>query len=323
MAYILATGAAFTNALTTILQRLGVEAAPKETNLRLSLITYALKRTVWLAGFAVMIGGFVLQFASLHFGQMTKVQPILTLELPFLVVILWVWFGKPIGWREWLGAAAAAGGLAAFLLLAQVTGGHLVPSLESWGEVSFACLAAVVVTVLLAQVGSRGWRAAMYGVAGAVAFAFSAALQKVMNTYIGHGWSGLFLHWQPYALAGVGLLGVFLAQNAFHAGPVTASQSTLVIVDPFASILIGVSLFGDNIDTSGARGVLESVAVLVLFGGVVLLASSPLVAGAKGEAGRADEMLLEEHRIEELERLAHEHADLDAAEPAPNPRGAG
>ena len=64
----------------------------------------------------------------------------------------------------------------------------------------------------------------------------------------------LYRHWQTYALAFFGALGVFLAQNAIHAGPIVASQSTLVLVDPLASILIGIGLFGDNLQTGGAAG---------------------------------------------------------------------
>jgi len=50
MAYLLAVGAAFANALTTVLQRMGVESAPAETTLRFSLIAYAVRRKVWLGG---------------------------------------------------------------------------------------------------------------------------------------------------------------------------------------------------------------------------------------------------------------------------------
>ncbi len=111
MAYVLAVLAAFANALTSVLQRMGVETAPADTNLKLSLIRYALRRTVWIAGFLVMIAAFLLQFLALHFGHLTTVQPILTLELPFLVAILGIWFRQPLTWKEWVGAIAAAGGL--------------------------------------------------------------------------------------------------------------------------------------------------------------------------------------------------------------------
>ena len=56
MVYILALLSALANALTSILQRIGVEDAPEESTLRLSLLTHALKRGVWLLGFAFRLG---------------------------------------------------------------------------------------------------------------------------------------------------------------------------------------------------------------------------------------------------------------------------
>src|SRR5580658_9789448 len=141
MAYVLAVGAALANALTTILQRMGLESAPEETTLRLSLMAFAIKRKVWLAGFGFMVAAFLFQFTALHFGRLTEVQPILTLELPFLVAILGIWFRQQLGWREWSGALMAAGGLAAFLVVAAPGGGSETPSLSDWGLVSIAVIA--------------------------------------------------------------------------------------------------------------------------------------------------------------------------------------
>lgn len=281
MAYLLAVMAAFANAMTTILQRLGVEQAPADSTLRWSLMAYALRRKVWLAGFLVLIAGFLLQFTALHFGRLTSVQPILTLELPFLVAVLGLWFRHPLGWREWMGSCGAAAGLAAFLVLAAPGGGNQLPDLGDWVFVSAGCVAAAVLAVLLTRVGPPAWRAAMFGASAAIAYAFTAAIIKEMNLEIQQGWSTVFFHWAPYALAAAGLAGMFLSQNAFHAGPITASQSTLVIVDPLASIAIGISLFGDRLSTNGARGPGEAIALVVLFGGVWWLARSPLVANAR------------------------------------------
>ena len=85
MVFILALGASLANALTSVFQRMGVENAPAETTLKLSLMTYAIRRGIWLLGFALMIVSFVLQAIALHFGRLSQVQPILTLELVFLV----------------------------------------------------------------------------------------------------------------------------------------------------------------------------------------------------------------------------------------------
>jgi drug/metabolite transporter (DMT)-like permease len=291
MAYVLAVGAALANALTTILQRMGVESAPDSTALRWGLIAYALRRKVWLAGFGFMIAAFLFQFTALHFGRLTEVQPILTLELPFLVAILGIWFRQQLGWHEWVGALFAAGGLAAFLLVAAPGGGNQIPSLYDWGLVSIAVIGGTTIAVMLTRIGSPAWKAAMFGTASAIAFAFTASLMKEMNHDIGHGWAGVFTSWPPYALAASGLAGLFLIQNAFRAGPVTASQSTLVIVDPLASIIIGIGLFGDHVQTSGGRGVGEVLALAVLFFGVYSLTRSPLIIGVKTEDGDSPHML--------------------------------
>lgn len=292
MAYVLAVMAALSNAMTTILQRLGVETAPATSTMRWRLMTYALRRKVWLAGFAMMVAGFLLQFLALHFGRLTQVQPVLTLELPFLVAILGLWFGHRLRLRELAGATAAAGGLAGFLVFASPSGATQLPGYADWSYVSVGCVSLAVVAVLLTRVGSKAWQAAMFGASAGIAFAFTAALIREMNLQINAGWSTVFTHWSPYALAAAGLAGMFLAQNAFHAGPVTASQAMMVIVDPLISILIGIFLFGERVSTSGVRGPGEALALLVLFAGVWWLARSPLVANVRSD----DEHLLARRR---------------------------
>jgi hypothetical protein len=243
-----------------------------------------------------MIAAFLLQFSALHFGRLTQVQPILTLELPFLVAILGFWFRQHLGWHECLGAILSAGGLAAFLILADPSGGNETPSLRDWGLVSIAVIGGGTISVMLTRVGSAAWKAAMFGVASAIAFAFTAAFIKETNTEIGKGWGRIFLSWPTYALAVSGLAGLFFMQNAFRAGPVTASQSTLVIVDPLASIAIGIGLFGDSVRTDGGRGAGEALALIVLFFGVYSLTRSPLIVSVKSEDDDSRHMLSQQPR---------------------------
>jgi drug/metabolite transporter (DMT)-like permease len=303
MAYVLAVLAAFANATTTILQRMGVETAPADTTMRLSLLAYAVRKTVWLVGFAVMVGAFLLQAFALHFGPLTTVQPILTLELPFLVAILWFAFRQHMTWREWLGAFGAAGGLSLFLAVARPGGGNEMPDAVSWGLVVFVCVFAVTASVLLTRIGPVAWKAAMFGVAAAIDFALTAAFIKQMTDEISSSGWGFLAHWTPYAVAIAGVMGLFLAQNAFHAGPVTASQATLVIVDPLASVAIGIGLFGDTVQTGGFHVPLEVVGLGVMFAGVLSLAMSPLVAHVKSED--------DTHMLGRRWREAHGDADGD------------
>ncbi len=289
MVYVLALGASLANALTSVFQRLGVESAPANATLRLSLMTHALRRGVWLLGFAMMIVSFLLQAVALHLGRLSQVQPVLTIELVFLAAILAIWFRFPIGRREWIGALAVTAGLSGFLYFAHPESGMAQPPLWKWGLAGATTAGAVTVTVVLALRGPRWWRSAMFGTAAAVCYAFTAACTKVVSGYAASDWTRLYQHWQTYALAFFGVLAVFLTQNAIHAGPIVASQSTLVLVDPLASILVGVGLFGDDLQTRGAAGPLEALSLLIAFTGAFWLAHSPLIGGLKG--GEAQEML--------------------------------
>ncbi len=293
MVYLLATIAALANALTSILQRMGVQDAPDSDTLRLSLLTHAIRRGVWLLGFAFMVGSFLCQAVALHLGNLSQVQPILTTELLFLVVILATWFRYHIGRRGWLGCLAAAGGLAGFLIFAQPTTENLVPSTLGWILTGGACLGAMGLAVALALRGPRWWRAFMFGAASAVGFALTAALVKTVGDYVAAGWTEPFGHWETYAFAACGLTAVFLAQNAFHAGPIAASQTSLVLVDPLVSLIIGISLYGDDLRTSGAYGPLEALSLLIMFVGAAELARSPLVAGIRERDGRYSDWLAE------------------------------
>ncbi|HLG68768.1 MAG TPA: DMT family transporter [Acidimicrobiales bacterium] len=283
MVYVLALASALSNALTSILQRIGVEDAPPGSTLSLRLLAHAVRRRAWLLGTLLMVMSFVTQAFALHVGRMSQVQPLLTTELLFLVLILSAWFRFRVRIGEWLAALAAACGLSGFLLFADPTGGTLVPSATEWLAVGASCGGAMAMTVVLALRGPPWWRAAMFGTGAAIGFGFAAALTKVVGNYVSGDWSAVFRHWESPALAAVGLTSMFLAQNAFHVGPIAASQSALVLVDPLASILIGVNLFGDNLRTTGAWGPLEGASLLVLFTGAVFLARSPLVSGARGD----------------------------------------
>ena len=57
MAYALAVLAALSNALSSILQRLGVQNAPEESALSFGLIKYAFRHVIWFVGLAFIVGG--------------------------------------------------------------------------------------------------------------------------------------------------------------------------------------------------------------------------------------------------------------------------
>ncbi len=129
-----------------------------------------------------------------------------------------------------------------------------------------------MVLVVLSRWGSPARKAALLGAAAALVWAIDAAFVKAATEVLAHeGWSGLFVHWPVYAVVVTGVLGTVLLEAAFAAGPLAASQSALLIVDPLASITIGIELFGEQLRNSPAAIVLEILFLGGMFAGVVLL----------------------------------------------------
>lgn len=284
MAIVLALAAALCNALATIFERMGVESAPRDAALRWKLVLHVLHRPIWFLGLASMMGAFLFQAAALDKGGLTLVQPLLVTELLFLVVILRVWFGRPLGWREAVGCVATVAGLAVFLAVSNQGGGNAIPVLSDWLLVSGVCIAAVAGSLLLARRGSPAWRSAWYGTAAGLTFALCAAFIKSSTTLLSDGGAlYMFQHLEPYCVALTGVAGLFLAQNAYHAGPITASQATLLVVDPISSIIIGVELFGDNLRGGSGALALDALALLVMSFGLVVLCHAPLIVSTTAD----------------------------------------
>jgi len=277
----LAVCAALCNALTTIFQRLGVETAPESAERGLKLLRHVMRRPIWYLGLAAMVGSFGFQATALGFGGLTVVQPLMVAELVFLVLILRVWFGSPLGWREATGTVLTVAGLASFLAMTNAGGGTTFPTTSGWIIVISVCAGAVGICVGCTPLSSsRPWRSAWFGSAAAISFALSAAFTKATTILFGNGFWQIFTYWEPYGIVVAGLAGLVLTQDAFRAGPITASQATLTIVDPIVSIVIGVGLFDDELRGGVGALSLDALALLVMCAGLFVLTQSPLIAGS-------------------------------------------
>ena len=277
--------AAFANAVASICQRLGVEDAPQKNGPSLGLVRHMVQRRIWLVGFAIMALGYASQAMALHLGSLEVVQPIMVSELVILVVILWLWYFTPLRARDLLAAGATAIGLGVFLVVASPSVGTRVPSDGRW--VGAGVATAIVVAVLVVA-GSRGpaWRRALVlGAAASTGFALLAAVTKSLTNVLVLGWGGLFTSWQLYAIAVVGLSSFLIMQSAFQVGPFAASQSTLILVNPFVSIIVGQVLFGERLRGGPLDVTLEVVALVVMVAGALGVSASPLVAAVHDESG--------------------------------------
>jgi hypothetical protein len=98
----------------------------------------------------------------------------------------------------------------------------------------------------------------------------------------------VFTDWPVYALAVTGATSGVLVQAALRIGPLTVSQPLLVVVNPLASVVLSVWLFGEHFTDDLATLSLGAGAFLGLVAGVVLLtATGPHLEARAGGALRA------------------------------------
>jgi hypothetical protein len=274
---------AFSQALTSVLQRLAnVAGAEEKERNGWETAKYLVRQPMWLAGMATMGGTFVFTAAALYLGELATVQPILVTELIFTLALRALWLGDAIAARTWGAAALLCAGLGGFLVAAHPREGIGRPSLSAWVVALSTRGLIIVVLVVLARWGTPARKAALLGAAAGLMWAIDAAVVKSATEILGQeGIVRLFLHWPVYGVIVTGVLGTVLLEAAFAAGPLAASQSTLLIVDPLASIVIGIELFQEKLNSSPGAITAQAVCLVALFTGVVLLSrwAPPVLEG--------------------------------------------
>jgi drug/metabolite transporter (DMT)-like permease len=272
MSILFALLGAFSQALTSVLQKLANVAGSDEKRSGWQTTMFLIRQPIWLLGMVCMGGTFIFTALALYFGTLASVQPILVTELIFTLALRALWLHDRIAPRTWGAAGLLCAGLFGFLVVAHPEEGHHHPTAAGWAVALGSRGLLIVVLLFLSRWGSPPRKAALLGAAAALVWAIDAAFVKAATEVLAHhGWSGLFEHWPIYAVVVSGVLGTVLLEAAFAAGPLAASQSALLIVDPLASIAIGIELFGEQLRNSPAAIVLEILFLGTLFAGVVLL----------------------------------------------------
>lgn len=277
-----ALGAALLYAVASVLQHHSASGQPHEHTLRIRLLARLALRPLWVAGIVADVGAYALQFYALGRGSLVLVQTLLVSGILFALPLGAALRRGRLTLVEWGGAAATVAGLALFLVMASPTAGRDHASVAAWGVILGATLVPAGLMVGWGGPGPGVRRAALLAGATGMAYGLTAALTKATAQLLDHGVTHLLTGWQTYALVLVGATSLLTAQSAFQAGPLRASLPILTVVDPVVSIVIGALGFGEGISVAGPHPELEALGLMILAGGVFLLARSPLVSGASG-----------------------------------------
>ena len=271
LAVAFALAAAFSSAVNLITQHAASISAPKrQKGWRLAL--YLLRQPLWLIGWAAAAGTFVFQALALHNGPMSVVQPVLITELVFVLALRRLWIHQHIAAAAWSSVLVVCLALAVFLIAAEPSGGNPVPATKQWLSAGLVFGVAIAVLTVLGRAGPPMRRAAVFAAAAALCWALEATfLKAATDTLAAFGVAGMLIRWPVYALIAAGVAGTVLEQAALHVGPLSVSQPILVVVNPFASIVLSVWLFNERFTNSPAKLTVAVVSFVVMAAGIIML----------------------------------------------------
>ncbi|HKN95832.1 MAG TPA: DMT family transporter, partial [Pseudonocardiaceae bacterium] len=258
-----ALGSAFCFGLTGALQHAANRRVTARPALRPSLLLDLARQPIWLLSLLANVGGSALQLVALGTGPLVLVQPLLVSGLLFAVLIRSFMAHRSPPGSVVLGASMCGAGLAAFLLLAQPTGGVDWLSLGQALPLGFglAVLLALLLT-LASRFPGEGRTLALAGGAG-VLYGVTAGVAKIaLGLVQDHGLVALLTNWPLYAILVTGPTGFLLNQNAYQSDRSLApALAVITATDPLVGIGVGV-LWLDEILRSGPGFVVGQVLAL-------------------------------------------------------------
>ena len=315
-----------------VLQQYAARQEPECRFLSLRIITDLLRKPRWLIGIACMVAGQLLAAWSIGHAALTLVEPLLTTYLLFALILAVPMSRQPVRWSEVTGALILIVGVT-LLSLSRSTKpiGLSIGSFSHW----YAAAIIAGIAFVAVQVGHRtrgNARAVLTGLAAGLVFGIQDALtRQTLEILQGHPVTVLLTNWPPYCLLGAGIVGLWLMQNAFSAGPLHSSLPTIAAGEPVAGIALGIVVFGDRIQISPGELAIEVCGIAALIVGVVMVARSSAFGGLRkitdimphpghGEGPAHGPERPRTHRREDLNGLRP--GPLDAASPLRRARAA-
>ena len=270
---LLALVAALLFALGTVLQqKASLDAPSTAEGSHAGLLLRMARRPVWLAGIAADALGFGAQAVALTIGRIAVVQPLLIASVVFALPLGARLTGQHVGRRDVGAAVLVTVALAAFLVVANTSGGRGDAPLHAWLIAGAALGGASALLAVLARRAPRKLKAALLGAGAGLLFALSAALTKAVGDQIRHGFLTAFSDWQLYALAVVGYASLTLNQLALATGALAPAIATSMALDPIASVVLGVALFAETLSATALGTAVGIAALAATLAGIAVLA---------------------------------------------------
>ena len=280
--YAAAVVAAALNASSSVIQRLATRKPSAHRLFSREFAISIIQSRLFISGFMLQVAAFLAQAVALKNGPLIIVEPVLTCDLIFLLLIIHWKLGITIKLRDWLAVTAIILGLTGLFVALHPEGGRLNYHAAPW-IILVTVLGSIVIAIdfTVRRLNNETYRALLAGIGAAGSYALNAAFTKLsLSIYNQHGFFALMTNWPVYALIISGIISIYLMVNAYGSGPLAITQPIMEIFEPAIAVSIGVIIFGDSYNTSALALGTGLLCVLVLIAGIVSLASSPKIIQA-------------------------------------------
>ena len=274
--FLLGVGAACCLGLGFVLQQRAAARAPLADFLSFRLLLDLIRMPDWLLGIAFFVSGLVLGAVALAYGEVSLVEPLTATNLLFAMALSRWLTRQPLGWSGWGGVALLALGVTAFIVAGRPSGGSAPAGpLRHWLVFGIVAGLALLLTIRSRRLPPSS-EAALLALAAGLLYGLQDALTRVCGQIIrDHGIAPLFVHWQPYGIAVLGLTGLLLVQSAFETAPLRMSLPSLTAAQPLAGIACGVGFLGDRLRVTPGALAWEAAGLAAVVIGIILLGRHP------------------------------------------------
>lgn len=262
------------NASSSIFER---EAA--ETPSAHELFSRKLARTVmgskkFIFGVFLQVLATVMEIIALSKGSLVIVGPLLTLDLVFLWALISLRYKIRISTRSWTAVLATFVGLGLLYICTKPVSGNGGPSGEWIGAIALTVCVMGFSILSTRRISSPGRRAAVMAVGTSFNYSLDAALVKLLLVKLHEGgMHAVLLSWAFYLVIIFAVISIFMMQNTFSSGPLTASQPVIAIVQSLVNVLFGIFIFNDTLRHTWLSITGDVFCSLLLIYGLLALAS--------------------------------------------------
>ena len=283
LGFVLALAAACCYETGYALQAIEARRAPADRALRPSLMTYLVRRPLWVGATALSLLGWPLQIVALANAPLTLVQPVLALGLVLLLVLGVKVLGEHVGPREIAAVALIIASVGVFAWAAPREPGEVERSAGL--VVALGILAAVTVAPYAISFLRRGKYPMLLLVASAgAADGMAAFVAKIVAQDATERALLAVVAWAAL-VAAVVIVGVISESTALQRFAATRVAPTVLVMQIVIPVVMAPLVGGEGWSNTPLGGAVLVMALVAVALGAGLLASSPAVAKlAVGEA---------------------------------------